>query len=164
MTEDAPRLSAPPSKVRATTLAEVGSTLTTVALRAAGVVGRGVEVVLDGGHVVVVGAGLVEVAPVERGLVLERGDGDVGPALVALEGAAMEVEHGSAVAVAVAIAVSVAARVSVAVTVAVCGLVVDAGAGVPGPVAQPVMRAINAPQSASRARIVLASFRLGPSL
>jgi hypothetical protein len=147
-------------------LAEVGSTLTTVALRAAGVVGRGVEVVLDGGHVVVVGAGLVEVAPVERGLVLERGDGDVGPALVALEGAAMEVEHGSAVAVAVAvaIAVSVAARVSVAVTVAVCGLVVDAGAGVPGPVAQPVMRAINAPQSASRARIVLASFRLGPSL
>jgi len=45
-------------------LAEVGSTLTTVALRGVGVVGRGVEVVLDGEHVVVVGAGLLEVAPV----------------------------------------------------------------------------------------------------
>ena len=44
------------------------------------------------------------------------------------------------------------------------GLVVDEGARVPGLVVQPATSAINAPTSASLARIVLPSFRLGPSL
>ena len=148
----APRLSAPPSKVNATTLAEVGRTLTTVAVRGAEVVGGDVVVVGVGVDVVgladvdvdVVGLATVDV----DGLGEEEVDGDVGwvegvlvGGHVVLDGTTVAVgTQGSAVAVAGAV-----------------GLAVDEGARVPGPVEQPATTAINAPTSASLARIVLTS-------
>ncbi len=150
----APRLSAPPSKVNATTLAEVGRTLTTDAVRGVGVVGA--DVVDDGVGVEVVRLADVDVEVVGLadvdvdGLGEEEVDADVGCAEgvlvgghVVLDGTTVAVgTQGSAVAVAVAGAV---------------GLAVDEGARVPGPVLQPATSAINAPTSASLARIVLTS-------
>ena len=140
-------------------MAEVGRTLTTVAVRGAGVVGG--DVVVVGVGVEVVGLADVDVEVVGfvdvdvDGLGGEVVDADVGcvegvlvGGHVVLDGTTVAVgTQGSAVAAAGAV-----------------GLVVDEGARVPGLVVQPATSAINAPTSASLARIVLPSFRLGPSL
>ena len=160
----APRLSAPPSKVNATTLAEVGRTLTTDAGRLAGVdvAGFAVAVVdVDGFGAEVVGltgvgvdgtdadGGCVEVVLVGGQMVLVSAAVDDGAAV----GGGTAVDDGTAVG---------DGRHGCSVAVAAVGPVVDDG--VPGPVVQPATSATNAPTSASLARIVLASFRLGPSL
>jgi hypothetical protein len=124
-------------------LADVARTHTTAA-------GRLTDVDVDGFAVVVVDVDVVGLADVDVVV-----DG-LGAEVLGLAGVVVEGVGVTGVGVTGVGVTGVVVEV-VGEEVAAGGLVVDAGAGVPAPVAQPAISAINAPTSASLARIVLTS-------